>query len=251
MVSCANARLYAYDGLDAVQPVAQNFYDQDAFFYDDRDRLCYDDGEYTSACVIDVSAYQKEIDWQQVAADGVTMAMIRVGYRGYESGSLHMDAYFRQNIEGAMKAGLKVGIYFFSQAVSVDEAIEEARFVINAIKGYAVDGPVAFDLEKVSNDTAQRIDGLSRTEKTEITAAFCQVIERKGYTPMIYGNATWFTEAVELGHLTAYPLWLAHYADETAFPDEFALWQYTNKGRVAGITGNVDLNLWFLPAKVV
>lgn len=196
---------------------------------------------------VDVSTYNGDIDWAAVKADGISFAMIRLGFRGYgETGNLVLDDKFQQNIQGATQAGLDVGVYFFSQAVTVDEAVEEAEYVLDALEGDSITYPVVFDLEQVAHDEA-RTDDLSVETATEITQAFCQTIAQAGYQPMIYGNVTWLMDRIDLTQLTEYELWLAQYQSTPTFPYQFTMWQYSHQGSVAGIEGNVDLNLLLSP----
>lgn len=236
-----------YDGLGEREVQTENPYDQSAFFYDEKGRLCYEDETWTSCIGVDVSSYQKEVDWQQVAADGVEFAMVRLGYRGYSSGMLNLDPYFEQNVKGAKESGLQVGVYFFSQALTTEEALDEARFVLRKIRGKKLDGPIAFDMEYIEG--VERINSLTVEEKTAIADAFCQFIEKNGYEAMIYGNPNWFSEDVDLSLLTHHEIWLAHYIDMTQWPFEYAMWQYTDSGSVAGITGGCDLNIWLKEKK--
>lgn len=232
-----------YDGLGLPRSMDENPYRMSALYKEDGKR-CYEDEAYTSRAGIDVSYYQKSIDWDKVAADGIDFAIIRLGYRGSDSGRLHTDSRFKENLKGAKNAGLDVGIYFFSQAVSTEEAVEEAKYVIRRIRGKGITMPVVFDMEPVTD--SDRIDGLSSREKTEIADAFCQVIERNGHQAMIYGNPHWLSTELQLAYLTEYPLWLAHYTKETDYPYHFVMWQYTDRGKVDGIKGRVDLNLLFV-----
>ncbi|MBR6472448.1 MAG: glycoside hydrolase family 25 protein [Firmicutes bacterium] len=230
-----------YKGLGDSKEIPLNEYDKSAFTRTDEGRLQYEDDKYTSVNVIDVSYAQKDISWDRVASDGIDMAMIRLGYRGYSSGLLNLDEYFEQNIQGARDAGLEYGVYFFSQAVSVEEAREEAQFVIENIKGRKVTGPVAFDMEPIKG--ADRISYLTVEEKTAIADAFLSYIEKKGYTAMLYGNPKWLKNEVDLSRLTNYPLWLAHYTEMTGWPYKYVMWQYTDKGEVSGIEGDVDMSI--------
>ena len=219
-----------------------NVYDPDAFFLDEKGRLCYEDTRWTSLIGVDVSSYQNEVNWKQVAADGVELAMIRLGYRGYSSGQMNLDPCYEDNVKGAGDAGLYVGVYFFSQAVSEEEARDEARFVLRKIRGKKIDGPIAYDMEYI--DGAYRINSLTVEEKTKIAEAFCQIIEENGYEAMIYGNPTWFMEDVNVTEMTHHGIWLAHYTEMTQWPYDYWMWQYTDQGSVAGIEGPCDLNIW-------
>lgn len=248
MVTCVFTVIYTvlgnYDGLGLRQSLPENPYDMSAFTKKDG-RLSYEDDTYASAAGIDVSYYQKEIDWEKVKADGIDFAMIRLGYRGSESGEIQLDSQFKANIKGARRAGLDVGVYFFSQAASTDEAIEEARYVVRRIRGKGVHYPVAFDMEPV-NGEADRISGLTVEERTQIADAFCKVIERNGFTPVVYGNPHWLQTHLEMGYLTGYETWLAHYTRRTDYPGSFRIWQYSDSGSVDGISGKVDLNIMLI-----
>ncbi|MCD8380166.1 MAG: glycoside hydrolase family 25 protein [Lachnospiraceae bacterium] len=202
------------------------------------------DGEVISRKGIDVSKYQQDIDWEQVAADGVEYAFIRVGIRGYGSGALVEDDYFAENVEEALAQGISVGVYFYSQAITVEEAVEEADFVLAAIEGLDITYPVVIDIEKVGEEGA-RADSLTQEERTEVCIAFCERIEEAGYTPMIYGNTETFTLLLDLEQIAEYDRWIAYYDEALCFPYEFAIWQYTHYGTVAGIDGSADLNIAF------
>ena len=246
MFTCTFSVFYvvlgSYDGLGFRKTVQKNPYEM-AYLSESKGRLHYEDEAFTSVTGIDVSYYQKKIDWEKVAEDGIDFAMIRLGYRGYEDGDLAIDSRFKENLRGARKADLDVGVYFFSQAISVEEAVEEAKYVIRHIRGRGVNYPIVFDMEPIPG--AHRIDDLTVMERTEIADAFCQIIERNGYTPMIYGNPSWLSSKLDLRYLTRYPVWLANYADTTDYPYDFQIWQYTDRGKVKGIRGKVDLNLLF------
>ncbi|MFI3238074.1 MAG: glycoside hydrolase family 25 protein [Lachnospiraceae bacterium] len=203
-----------------------------------------EDGTVVSQKGIDVSKYQGDIDWEQVAADGVTYAFLRVGIRGYGSGAIVLDETFHQNVEGAQAAGIEVGIYFYSQAITVDEAIEEVDFILSEIAGYAITYPIVMDVEMVGESGA-RADALTIDERTEIAIAFCEQVITAGYVPMIYGNTETFTTMLDITAIVEYERWIAFYDDELYFPYEFAVWQYTHAGSVAGIDGETDLNISF------
>lgn len=202
-------------------------------------------GKKNSLIGVDVSSHQKAIDWNKVKAAGVEYAIIRVGFRGYgEAGTIVLDEYFHANIQAALKAGLKVGVYFFSQAITEAEAIEEAEFLLNEIKGYNITFPIVYDPEDISGDKA-RTDGLSGEQITNQCIAFCERIRQAGYTPMIYANKRWTLTRIDLTRLTDYDLWLAAYVDQPDIPYLFTMWQYSSSGTVDGISGSVDLNISF------
>lgn len=193
---------------------------------------------------VDVSSHQKDIDWNAVAAAGVDYAMIRVGYRGYDLGGLYVDEKWEQNVTGALAAGLDVGVYFYSQAISVEEALEEAELVLDNIKQYDITFPVVFDWECVGAD-ARTYDAASRLV-TDCTLAFCETIEDAGYRPMFYFNQSMAMDTFRLRELKDYDFWLAQYADTMTFAYDVQMWQYTNAGQVPGIGVDVDLNLSFV-----
>lgn len=196
---------------------------------------------------IDVSVYQGTIDWSKVKKDGIDFAMIRAGYRGYGSnGTLVEDSMFSKNILGASTNGIDVGIYFYTQAITVDEAKEEARFVLNLIKKYGIKitYPIAVDTElsTAKPEGTGRADNLSKDERTKIVKAFCDTIKDAGYMPMIYANKYWLNENLDMSKLSNYDVWLAHYTNQTDYKGKYTMWQYTDSGNVKGISGNVDKN---------
>ena len=193
---------------------------------------------------IDVSYYQGTIDWEKVKASGIEFAIIRLGYRGYgKEGKLVEDKMYWQNIQNAITAGLDVGVYFFSQAVTVEEALEEAEFVLERIKNYDITMPVVYDWEYVSEEA--RTANMDRRTLTDCYLAFCGKLEEAGYTPMAYFNPNQARNLMNLTELEDYPFWLAFYTDRMTYPYRFEMWQYTDSGKVPGIEGPVDLNLYF------
>lgn len=204
----------------------------------------HENGVQTGKVGIDVSKHQGDIDWEKVKADGIDFAMIRLAYRGYGTGRLLMDEAFEQNFQGARDAGMDIGVYVYSKAITVEEALEEAQIVIDALEGYPLEYPVVLDVEE-DPDPADRIAGLSVRETTDIVAAFCDAIRAEGYEPMIYANTRWFAAKLDLTRLTNCRKWLAQYYQEPFFPYELDMWQYSSTGSVDGINGNVDLNVWF------
>lgn len=225
--------------------LAHHTYDLDKFIKDDNQVMnYYNDGNWTTRKGIDVSKYQEEIDWEQVADDGVEYAFIRVGIRGYTKGEILEDENFEDNIKGALRNDIAVGAYFFSQATSMEEVEEEARFVLDALEPYDVQYPVVIDVEAVSNANARTKD-LTKEERTQYCIAFCEKIREAGYTPMIYGNMKSFLIMLDLGQLEEYDKWVAFYDEPMYYPYEFKIWQYTDKGKVAGIEKEVDLNISF------
>lgn len=204
------------------------------------------DGQVTSHKGIDVSSHQGKIDWNLVAQDGVEFAIIRLGYRGYgKEGNLKEDTQYEANIQGAKAAGIKVGVYIFSQAINDDEVLEEARLVLEKIAPYELDCPVVYDVEMTSEDG--RMNNISVEERTHLTLLFCQTIENAGYTPMIYHNTQMGALLIDIAALEDYDKWYAFYSDKIFYPYEYKIWQYSDKGRIQGIGTNVDLNICFEP----
>lgn len=206
-----------------------------------------EDGQVISHKGIDVSKHQGEINWQQVAEDGVEFAFIRVAYRGYgEEGKLNVDERFEENIEGALAAGIKVGVYIYSQAITEEELREEAEFVLEKIAPYKIECPVVYDVEKVFGADG-RMNSLSVEERTKMAVLFCQLIENAGYKPMLYHNMEMAALMINLDELESYDKWFAYYSDDFYYPYDFSIWQYTEKGNVKGVKGEVDLNISFKP----
>lgn len=220
-----------------------NPYDRSCFGTDSRGRMTYEAEGKRGRTGIDVSAYQKEIDWPAVASDGIEFAILRLGYRGYTEGGLFLDQNFERNLQGALDAGLDVGVYFFSQAVTTQEAEAEAAYVINALEGYEISYPVAFDWEPIAPGSGARTDGLDNQVLTRCAAAFCEKIKEAGLSPAVYFNQSLGYLRYDLRELADYDLWLAEYDSKPDFYYHFDLWQYTHIGRVAGIEGDVDLDL--------
>lgn len=193
---------------------------------------------------IDVSKYQGKINWEKVAAEGVEFVFLRLGLRGYESGKLVEDETFQANIKGATEHGIKVGVYFFSQAITVEEAVEEANFVLERIAPYNIECPVVFDVEKVGSSSA-RMNQLTPQERTDVTIAFLDTIEAAGYKSMFYHNMETALLLLELERLKDYDRWFAYYGEELYYPYAYGVWQYSEKGRINGISGEVDMNIAF------
>ena len=182
-------------------------------------------------------------DWNAVRDAGVEFVILRAGYRGYSSGQLNIDEKAAEHYAGAKAAGLKVGVYFFSQAVTAAEAEAEACLTLNIIKDWQLDMPVVYDWEYVSDEA--RTADVTGEELTAITMAFCDVVEEAGYVPMVYFNQNQSFDLLQLEVLTDYGFWLTMYSDRMTYPYKLDMWQYTCEGAVPGIEGNVDLNLWF------
>ena len=223
------------------RPPLANPYDRNDFQYiDNYLKLQYGD----SITAIDVSAYQEDIDWQKVADSGVEMAMIRAAFRGWgQAGVIKVDEYVHKNLQGADEVGLTVGVYFFSQATSIEEVDEEIDILLDIIKDHNITGYVVFDWEYVSEE-ARTADMDART-LTDCSLHFCKRVEEAGYEPMVYFNAYQGINLLELEELKAYDFWLARYTDRMNFPYRVRMWQYTDSGKVPGIKGKVDINVFF------
>ena len=192
---------------------------------------------------IDVSKWQGNIDWSMVASAGIDFAIVRVGNRGSTTGVLIEDPYFKKNMEGAIAAGIKVGVYLYSQAITEAEAVEEASMALSLVKDYKLQLPIYFDTEKISGG---RANNLSVTERTAITKAFCETIRNAGYMPGIYSNYYWLRDKLNMSELERYSVWVAHYSDKCGYPGKYDMWQYTSSGSVPGIKGNVDMNISYV-----
>lgn len=243
IVFADKGQYYFMDINDALQK--HPYVNENLVVTESNEYLYYENEQPVTRKGIDVSSYQGEINWQQVAADGVEYAIIRLGIRGYGSeGRLVLDEYFVRNIEGATAAGVEVGVYFFTQALTPEEAREEADFVIEALSPYNLQCTVVLDVEDV-NAASARTNVLTMEQWTDNCIAFFDRIEEAGYRPMIYGNLKTFMLMLDLTRIEQYPKWFAAYTPYFYFPYAFDIWQYTDTAKVAGITGNVDMNISF------
>lgn len=195
---------------------------------------------------IDVSYWQEDIDWIQVKEAGIQFAMIRLGYRSMAEGVLNEDSRARANYAGATAAGIPVGAYFFSQAVTVEEAVQEARFVLEMIRDWELQMPIVYDWEHTGEDT--RTADVDARTLTDCTKAFCETVEAAGYEAMVYFNSYQAENSVYLEELAEYSFWLAQYDQPLDFEHRVDMWQYTDRGTVPGIQGDVDVNLYFIYA---
>lgn len=198
----------------------------------------------STATGIDVSKYQTNVDWATVKASGIEYAIIRVGYRGSATGVLVEDPYFKQHIKGATEAGLKVGVYFFTQAITKAEAVEEASMVLELTKGYNLAYPIFIDTERVSGNA--RANNLDKATRTEIVDAFCKTIQSAGKKAGIYASRSWYNNQLDMSKLNNYYIWVAQYNTECTYTGRYDIWQYTETGKVPGIAGNVDLNISYM-----
>ena len=189
---------------------------------------------------IDVSHHQGVIDWQAVADSGVEFAVIRLGYRGLTGGQLHTDDWVQENLRGARDAGLQLGAYFYSQAISVEEARQEAAFALEILGELELELPLVFDWEQEERTKYVPVDVV-----TDCAIAFCQAVEQAGHQPMVYFNSYQAKNLMDMERLEEYPWWLAMYDVGEDFPCRMDIWQYSCTGSVPGIEGNVDMNIMF------
>lgn len=203
-----------------------------------------EDGQIASSVGIDVSRYQGNINWSQVKAAGVDFAFIRLGYRGYGNGAIRLDDTFDRNVAEALKNDLNVGVYFYSQAITYEEGVEEARFVLENIRPYNINLPIVLDTEDAEDDDA-RTNGLTPEQRSQACLGFLETIRDAGYEPMIYANLRWIALNLDVSQLYGYEVWFAQYANEPTLPYHYKIWQYTADGTVPGISQPVDLNIGF------
>ncbi|MCI6553740.1 MAG: glycoside hydrolase family 25 protein [Lachnospiraceae bacterium] len=229
----------------AIQPsLKQHSYDFTKLTKKSDKMAYYESGRKISYLGADISKENGEVDFVMLKEAGVDYVMLRLGARGYGSGELLLDEKFEDNLTKAAEAGLDIGVYFFSQAITASEAEEEAEFVIEKLGDHKITYPVVFRMEYASNDTS-RIESLSVQQKTGIAKEFLDTIEDGGYKPMIYGTKEWLLKEIDLTKLTDCDVWLSQQEDMPDYPYQFQMWQYTFEGRISGITGNAAMNISF------
>ncbi len=235
-----NGEIPYYPNIPASSYGTENFTMEDG-------RIEYTDASTDYSTGIDISAFQGNIDWNAVKNDGIDFAIIRVGYRGYGAeGIIREDDNARKNIVNATAAGLDVGVYFYSQAITAEEAVEEADFVLDIIKDYDFNGPVVFDWE-TELGKKMRTDNLSGEIITDCAVAFCERVKEHNYTPAVYFNLSDAYVRYDLDRISNYVLWYAqHEGDAPAFYYNYNIWQYSDSGEVDGIKGKVDMNISFI-----
>lgn len=200
------------------------------------------DSEQNAVLGIDVSKWNQNVDWNKVKEAGVQFVIIRCGYRGSKTGVLVEDPYFRQNIKEAKEAGLKVGVYFFTQAINQAEAVEEASMVLSLTEGYELDYPIFIDTE----GSGGRADTLDAVTRTAVCEAFCETVEQAGREAGVYASRNWYYNNVDDDVLSRYTIWVAEYRKEPLYTGRYDIWQYTSSGQIDGIDGRVDLNLSYI-----
>ena len=227
------------------QQLPKNTYDYTKLVSQSGVMKYYVDGTKTSYFGLDISKTQGFIDYNKLVKAGVDFVMLRVGARGYGTGQLVLDEYYLDNIKGATDTSLHVGLYFSSQAITKEEAVEEANMVIAQIGEYKIDYPIVFEMQTILNDTS-RTSSLTKEARTDIAIAFLDTIKAAGYIPMFRGDKEWLLTKVDLSKLTSYDVWLGEEGDLPDYPYQFSMWQYNKSGTVDGIVGNVSFNISFI-----
>ena len=229
--------------LPSVEPIIEpeaNPYGRLDFQYDRNNYLyCLRQDSYPG---VDVSAFQRDIDWQQVKDSGIRFAMLRLGYRGYDSGKLAEDEYIQKTLKEPREVGMPIGAYFFSQALTIKEVDEEIDFMLKVLGDYELHMPIVLDWEIPTEDA--RTAKMDARTLTALQQYFCETMTEKGYTPMVYFNWHQSNTLLYLNELEAYPFWLALYSNRMTYPYHVEMWQYTASGRVPGISGDVDINVY-------
>lgn len=231
------------------QYLARNDYDYSGLVYQRPLMKYYENNTRVSYAGVDISKTQDYVDFLELRRAGIDFVMLRLGQRGYSSGEITLDEYFMDNLKRASDAGLDVGVYFFSQAVTVEEAEEEAQFVIDTLSENKIQYPVVFAMDSIPNEVS-RIDSLDKMERTNIALAFMDKIRENGYFSMIYGDKEWLIQKLSLGSMIGYDVWLSQEKDIPDYPYQFVMWQYTTHGSVAGIAGDANLNICFIDYSV-
>ena len=210
--------------------------------------LTYEDDRYTSMFGIDVAAHQETIDWKKVKESGVEFAYIRLGYRGASEGKLNVDLEFERNYLEATKNDIKVGVYWYSQPINTEEAIEEAKFVLDVLDGRHLDLPIVYDFEEtiLPNDKISRIHDMNKQERTEVAEAFCEYMISAKQDVMLYTYLDWSENYYEEYLLEKYPIWFAQYEEYPQFEKPFVMWQYCDEGQIDGIEHKCDLDIMFI-----
>lgn len=232
-------------GNQILENIPKNSYVKGSFRKVDGRLEYYKNNTKSSSLGIDVSKYQGDIDWGKVKNAGIEFAMVRMGVRGYNSGRVVMDEDYVKNMEGAASQGIGIGIYFYSQAVSREEAVEEANYAVAAAQNYGITYPIVFYTERIENDAA-RTDHLTPEMLSDCAAAFCDTVRAYGYIPMIKSSKDHFIKDMDLEKIVSYDWWLSDVTDFSDFPYKYSMWQYADNGKVDGINGNVNLNISFV-----
>lgn len=205
----------------------------------------YEKGKQVSTFGVDISKHQGKVDFQKLKEDGVDFVILRVGTRGYSSGQIVEDDFFIENLEAAKEAGLKIGVYFSSQAITKEEVLEEVNLVLERIEPFEITYPVVLDMEPAIKDIS-RIDRLSKEVKTDLAKTFLDEIKKHGYKPMLYGDKSWLIQTIDLAQLAEYDVWLNQNEDIPDYPYRFSMWKYSHEAVLDGIEGRVDYSISFV-----
>ncbi len=230
---------------EILSDVPKNDYDLENDLYDDNGTIVYKDSRRESIKGVDLSKYNGNVDFTKLKEKGIGFAMLRLGSRGYGTGNISLDEKFVEYAQNAQLAGIQIGAYFYSQAVNETEAIEEANYIVGAVSGFNLKYPIAIDIEKVEQDQA-RTDDLTDKDRTAIVKAFCDAVKGYGYKPIIYASKDMLVSGLNLEELTDYDVWLSDSTLPTDYPYRFSMWQYNKRGRIDGITGDIDLDISFI-----
>ncbi|MCR5686694.1 MAG: glycoside hydrolase family 25 protein [Lachnospiraceae bacterium] len=225
--------------------VPKNEYDLENSLINENGFLTYKDSKRESIRGVDLSKYNGTVDFAKLKENGIGFAMLRLGSRGYGTGNITLDEKFVEYAQNAQLAGIQIGAYFYSQAVNETEAVEEANYIVGAVSSFNVRYPIAIDVEKVKNDEA-RTDKLTAEERTAIVKMFCDTVKGYGYKPIIYATKDMLVSGLELDTLADYDVWLADETVPTDYPYRYSMWQYSTKGRIDGITGDIDFDISFI-----
>ncbi len=230
---------------EIIKNVYKNDYDLERDLTNDNGVLSYKDNKREAIKGVDLSKYNGTVDFVKLKENGIGFAMLRLGSRGYGTGAISLDEKFVEYAQNAQLTGIQIGAYFYSQAITEAEAIEEANYIVGAVSGFNIRYPIAIDIEKVSGDEA-RTDKLTNEQRTAIARAFCDAVKGYGYKPVIYATRDMLISGFDLEELGDYDVWLADDNIPTDYPYRFSMWQYNRRGHIDGITGDIDMNLSFI-----
>lgn len=225
--------------------IAMNSYNTENFRIDNGFMAYFDDKDNKiSHFGCDLSYHNDDVNWDELAASGCEFVFLRIGYRGYTEGGLVKDEKFDEYAKEAKRVGINLGVYFFTQSTTVEEAVEEAEYVIEVLDGMTLEYPIAYDTEHV-NDSSARTNkaDISDELRSQMCIAFCEKIKENGYYPIIYASENWMRRNMDLKMLTDYEFWAPQYLDENDFLFDFTIWQYTEEGSIPGVKGDVDLDI--------
>ncbi|MCR5591421.1 MAG: glycoside hydrolase family 25 protein [Lachnospiraceae bacterium] len=230
---------------EIISDVPKNDYDLGESLTNENGFLTYKDSKRESVRGVDLSKYNGTVDFTKLKENGIGFAMLRLGSRGYGTGNITLDEKFVEYAQNAQLSGIQIGAYFYSQAINESEAVEEANYIVGAVSSFNVKYPIAIDIERVKGDEA-RTDKLTSEERTKVVKTFCDAVKGYGYKPIIYATKEMLVAGLDLGDLADYDIWLADENVPTDFPYRFSMWQYSTKGRIDGITGDIDFDISFI-----